>query len=99
LNCGAVSCPPIRVYRAEAVDGQLDLAARSFLGATTVVDRARHQVTLSSLLKLYAPDFGSRAEAVLFTARHLGGDDGAWLLKHAASVRVRFGPYDWSFTT
>ncbi|MDX2012339.1 MAG: DUF547 domain-containing protein [Myxococcaceae bacterium] len=98
LNCGAVSCPPIRVYRPDALDAQLDLATRGFLTAATRVDRGRNEVTLSALLKLYARDFGSRVEAVRFTARHLDGAEGAWLLEHAAAVRVRFGHYDWTLT-
>jgi hypothetical protein len=96
LNCGAVSCPPIRAYTAGAVDAQLDTATRSYLSQATRLDRARSTVTLSALLKLYASDFGDRVEAVRFTARHLDGDDGAWLLANATAVRVRYGAYDWS---
>lgn len=98
LNCGAVSCPPIRSYRAEGLDAQLELATRSFLGQATRVDRSRREVTLSALLRLYAGDFGRRADAVRFTAHHLDGDDAGWLHEHADVVRVRFGAYDWTLT-
>ena len=33
LNCGATSCPPIRVYSSSNLDSQLDRAAASFLCA------------------------------------------------------------------
>ena len=33
LNCGATSCPPIRVYSAPNLDSQLNRAAASFLCA------------------------------------------------------------------
>jgi hypothetical protein len=99
LNCGAVSCPPIRAYTPEAVDEQLELATRSYLGSMTKVDRSKGEVTLSRLVSLYAQDFGSRTDAIRFTARHLDGPDAAWLEANADSVRVRFGGYDWSFVT
>lgn len=98
LNCGAVSCPPIRAYTPEAVDEQLELATRSYLASMTQVDRSRGEVTLSRLLSLYARDFGTQADAVRFTARHLDGPEAVWLEANAESVRVRFGSYDWSFT-
>ena len=30
LNCGAKSCPPIRIYQSEKLDKQLEIAAKSF---------------------------------------------------------------------
>lgn len=95
LNCGAVSCPPIRAYTAAELDRQLDLATRSYLAQHTHVDRARYVVTLSRLISLYTSDFGSRHDAVAFTARHLDGDDGRWLEEHGPRCRVKFGSYDW----
>jgi hypothetical protein len=99
LNCGAVSCPPIRAYTAAAVDAQLDTATRGYLAQATRVDRPRGAVTLSALLRLYARDFGDRVGAVRFTAHHLEGADRAWLLENAATVRVRYGTYDWTLVS
>lgn len=95
LNCGAVSCPPIRAYDGAQLDRQLELATRGYLAQHTRIDRARCEVTLSRLISLYASDFGSRVEAVRFTARHLDGEDAQWLGENAERCTVRFGPYDW----
>ena len=48
LNCGAISCPPIRAYRAEKLDSQLENGA----------------VILPKLLQWYAKDFGDLLEFV-----------------------------------
>lgn len=97
LNCGAVSCPPIRAYAGSELDAQLALATTSYLAAHTRVDVPGRRVTLSRLMKLYARDFGTRADAVRFTARHLDGEaEARFLLEHAETVRVSFGPYDWT---
>ncbi len=98
LNCGAVSCPPIRAYAGPELDGQLEMATRSYLARHTHVDRDRFEVTLSRLISLYAADFGSQLEAVRFTARHLDGEDGQWLAENAGRCRVKFGSYDWRLT-
>jgi len=44
LNCGAKSCPPIRVYDADQIDQQLDLAAKSFCNAELVFDQKNQRV-------------------------------------------------------
>lgn len=96
LNCGAVSCPPVRRWSPETLHESLDAATASYLRAMTRVDPERREVVLSQLLRLYAKDFGSRADAVRFTARFLEAPHGPWLAEHADAVTVRFGPYDWS---
>lgn len=95
LNCGARSCPPIRVYTQADLDAQLDLATRSYLEAETAIDAARCRVRLPRLMRLYAADFGGRVEQLDFAAHHLPDlaevrNDGC------ARVRVRHGRFDWT---
>ena len=58
LNCGAASCPAIRVYEAARIDDQLDLATRTYLDATVDHDPAAGVVTLPRLFAWYRGDFG-----------------------------------------
>lgn len=60
LNCGAASCPAIRACEADAVDAQLDLAARSYLADAAAYDSAEETVTLPRLFLWYRGDFGGR---------------------------------------
>ena len=63
LNCGAKSCPPIRVLTPGNLEFGLKAAAAGFLENHTEVDE--QGVELSSLLLWYGRDFGDTQEAVL----------------------------------
>ena len=94
LNCGARSCPPVRVYT-ETVDSELEEATRGYLAAESDLDRDRGTLSLPGLIRFYLGDFGGRGGAVEFAAAHLGAEDGAWIAEHASDVRVRFARFDW----
>jgi Protein of unknown function, DUF547 len=84
LNCGAISCPPIRAYQAENLESQLELATRSYLQSV----RLEHGVViLPRLLQWYAKDFGNPLEFVRKYHPDL-----------PANARVRFDAYDWNKT-
>ena len=95
ITCGAQSCPPVGVYRAAALDQQLDLAARNFLNQEVAVD-ARGCVTCSRILEWYAADFEAAGGLGALLSRYL--DAGA--VRDAVAARPRpcdaFRPYDWS---
>ncbi|MFO7658765.1 MAG: DUF547 domain-containing protein [Bacteroidales bacterium] len=58
LNYGAVSCPPIRVYDSEKIEGQLELAAVTFLDSKIAYYADENIVKVSQLFNWYAGDFG-----------------------------------------
>ncbi|HKA61393.1 MAG TPA: DUF547 domain-containing protein [Methylomirabilota bacterium] len=95
ITCGAQSCPPVGVYRAAALDQQLDLAARNFVNQEVAVD-ARGCVTCSRILEWYAADFAGAGGLGVFLARYLD----AGPVRDAVTARPRacdeFRPYDWS---
>jgi hypothetical protein len=95
LNCGALSCPPIRDYEPEALDVQLDLATRTYLEAETVLEPERGRVRLPRLMRLYAADFGDRRRQLEFASRHLP-PLADWLRQATAGVRIRYSRFDWS---
>eukprot|EP00887_Chlorella_sp_A99_P001935 scaffold18.g1935.t1 len=98
LNCGAASCPPIRVYTPEALEFGLDSAARAFCASEVEVDATAGEVTLSMIMK-YGSDFGSQAQLLEFVAEHTAGSTQDALRRLLASgrpVQLRFRPYDWS---
>ncbi len=91
LNCGAVSCPPIRAYTAERLDEQLDLATRGYLDGEVVVGEGT--LTLPYLCRLYRRDFGPVLLA--FVAEHVDAERAAWIRAHGARARIRWGAYRW----
>jgi hypothetical protein len=96
LNCGARSCPPIRVYLSGAIHKQLDLAAGAYFASEASLDREARRVVLPRLMKYYAADFGARDDALRFAAEYLEAADGAWLRENARRVSIRYSPYDWT---
>jgi Protein of unknown function, DUF547 len=84
LNCGAISCPPIRAYRAENLDSQLELATRSYLQSVRLENGV---VILPKLLDWYAKDFVKPLEFVRTYRPDL-----------PAIARVRFDAYNWNIS-
>jgi hypothetical protein len=82
LNCGAISCPPVRAYRAEQLETQLELATRSYLQSVRLENGV---VILPRLLHWYAKDFGTPLEFVRKYHPDL-----------PTNARVRFDAYDWN---
>jgi hypothetical protein len=95
LNCGARSCPPIRVYEPDRIESQLEDATRSYLAAEMSLDGDTGRVTLPRLMRLYRAEFGSAAEQLAFSARYLP-ELRAWLADGRGDVRIRYGPFDWT---
>lgn len=94
LNCMVVSCPrlPRVAFNAAALDGQLDAAARAFIGETRNVwiDHARRDVWLSAIFDFYTEDFLAHAPSLI-----------AYVNRHRAArvpvdFNVRFLEYHWT---
>jgi Protein of unknown function, DUF547 len=85
LNCGAISCPPIRTYQAEQLESQLEIATQSYLQSVRLENGA---VIVPRLLQWYAKDF-----------ERDGGPLGFVRTYHPelpANARVRFDAYHWN---
>ncbi len=89
LNCGAVSCPPIRAYTAERLDEQLALATRSYLDGEVAVEG--EALRLPYLCKLYRGDFD---DVRGFAAAHVDAARAAWIRAHPGAP-IRWGVYRW----
>ncbi len=99
LNCGANSCPAIRVYDGGNIDFGLNAAARAFVGGGVEVDG--NTVQCSKILQWYRGDFvgeGDDAELLRRLAGYAGDEEQREeLLRVAAAsdVRLEYVPYDW----
>jgi hypothetical protein len=94
LNCMVVSCPrlPRVAFSAAALDGQLDTAARSFIGDTRNVwiEHAKREVWLSAIFDFYTEDFLAHAASlVAYVNRHRAA-------QIPADFSVRFLEYHWT---
>lgn len=96
--CGSRSCPPIRFYKPEKVDDQLNLAARHFVNSSEVIALPeQHKVFLSQIFRWYERDFGGRSGVLDFVLRFLDeGEEATFLKRHAHLVTVNYLSYDWN---
>ena len=94
INCGARSCPPVDVYRAQAIDAQLDLAARSFVNSEVALEDGR--LVCSRLFKWYRRDFDTVGGLRAFLLRYLDDGPARRALADGAAPRVGFRSWDWS---
>merc|ERR1712004_931309 len=101
LNCGAKSCPPIRIYKEDRLNSQLDTASKSFLQQEVKVTQGQTDacVETSRLLLWYGADFGRDDRSVIqWLAAILKDDDiGAEIEEALAKedVTLVFKDYDW----
>lgn len=93
LNCGARSCPPIRVFEAGSTGALLESATRAYLEGETDVDTGAGRVELPGLMKLYGSDFGGTGARLAFAAERL--PDLAALLASGERPRVAYAKFDW----
>lgn len=97
LNCASRSCPPIRAYSPDNLDSQLDLATRSYLEAEVKIMPEDNTLSLSSIFKWFAKDFGGREGIVDFVLSYLPNTtERIWLMQQRRVVSFRYKPYDWS---
>lgn len=98
LVCGSASCPFIDVYTPEDLEWELETAGRALVNSSAVVlDRSRQKISLSSIFKWYAPDFGgNQGERLRFIARYVDNEqERTYIQDHADSLQVAYQTYDW----
>ncbi len=98
LVCGSSSCPFIDVYTPENLEEELTLASQTFINSKSVVlDRYRQSISLSSIFKWYAGDFGAtQGQRLRFMAQYLDNQqDRTYIQDQADALQVTYQSYDW----
>ena len=103
LNCGAKSCPPIRIYSPDSLEQQLQKAAISFCNSDVSIEEAdgKLNVKLSAIFKWYHFDFGQNIYDVLAYVSNfldpLTKDLLSYYLQNERKkIIVSYLPYDWT---
>ncbi|XP_067897147.1 uncharacterized protein zgc:152951 [Heterodontus francisci] len=102
LNCGVLSCPPIKTYSAQEIDKQLKISAEAFLDGPDgcQVDMSKKEVRVSQIFTWYKVDFGGTDEKLLnWIIEHIGDSPKKKALQellHQGNVKITSIPYDWS---
>lgn len=87
LNCGGLSCPPIRNYDSEKIDEQLELAEDAFFYPNEPSSSDSAIVYLSKIIKWYWFDFGGKKGVLKLIRKHK--------LSTAENPVIKFYSYQW----
>ncbi|MEZ5003339.1 MAG: DUF547 domain-containing protein [Chitinophagales bacterium] len=87
LNCGAVSCPPIRYYTPENVLQELDMASQNFLEQECSYDADKNVAQVTSIFSWFRGDFGGISGIKQFLAERKIVSD--------STVQLQFKAYNW----
>jgi hypothetical protein len=93
LNCGAKSCPPIRVFSAKNIERGLQMAAEGFLRSTSEYSEKDHVLRVSKILYWYSGDFPK--DVVSYVASFLP-DDHPLNQTDLKNVKLQHLDYDWT---
>jgi Protein of unknown function, DUF547 len=105
VNCGAQSCPPVRIFSVEDLDNELAMVASAFCedDAHVVIHEERNEIAVSKIFYWYKTDFvgnkNMNKELPLVLVEYLRGAKKRTLEKMIASsssIKVSFLPYDWT---
>ena len=88
LNCGAASCPPVRIYDEQTVNEQLNASTRQYLDQQVRYNKAENEVYVPKLMDWFRGDFGGLdgAAEILVELDYIPNDE----------VDLEFKEYDWT---
>lgn len=88
LNCGASSCPPVRIYDDETIYKQLNASALAYLDSQVKYDKEENEVYAPKLMDWFSGDFGGseKVKKILKTNDYIPSTD----------VDLEFNDYDWT---
>lgn len=89
INCGAKSCPPVRIYTAKTVNAQLQNATKVYLTDFTKYSKDKNLVETSTLMSWFRGDFGGKTGTKkILKELNLIPDD--------SNPAVTYGTYEWT---
>jgi hypothetical protein len=87
LNCGAKSCPPIRILEPSVVGQQLDEACQGFLMGETELGKGQKELFVSRIFLWFLGDFGGKGVIRKMLEKELKRD-----LK---GYKIKFRAFNW----
>jgi len=97
LNCGAMSCPKIQVYRPEGLAAQLTYSTKTYLDQNIEINNT--QITLTPIFNWYKHDFGATSEEVLRWAVKFVEEPKKSQLEELLDTKkytIKYAKYDWT---
>ncbi len=89
INCGAKSCPPVKIFKAQTVDEELQKSSANYLKQQTKFLENKNTVETSTLMSWFRGDFGGKTgtKSILKEFK---------LIPENSNPKVTYGSYDWT---
>lgn len=92
LNCGAKSCPPVRVYHLEDFEIEIDQNAKQYLMEISEYTKSKKRVATTALFSWFRGDFGGK-QGVKTILKKYG------VVRTDEPIRsISYKDYDWTLT-
>ena len=88
LNCGGMGCPPIRYYKNETINAQLEMATQAFLFSETKQESTKNQIKISKLFSWYIGDFGGAKGIISFLKKYE-------IITDLENPKIIYSDYNW----
>ena len=89
LNCGANSCPPIRMYSPKTIQHELEQATRAFLHNNSSYSVLTNTLTVDELFDWYSSDFKGENGIVALHKKY-------GIVPLSATPKLSYSSYDWT---
>lgn len=89
LNCGAKSCPAVKIYSAENLDQELNASTQKYLKSQVVYNKKEELVKLPVLMSWFRGDFGGKSGSIEIVKK-------LNLIPEDADPEIEFLSYDWT---
>jgi hypothetical protein len=89
LNCGANSCPPIRIYSPKTVQHELEQATRAFLQNNSSYSALTNTLTVDELFNWYTSDFNGENGIIALHQKYS-------IVPLSATPKLVYSTYDWT---
>ncbi|MFT5971103.1 MAG: hypothetical protein ACI8ZO_001621 [Flavobacteriales bacterium] len=89
LNCGAKSCPPVAIFRAEDVDRQMDILSQNYLNVFANYSKKENKVYTPALMSWFRADFGGIKGVKKFLKQYS-------IVPKDSGPEIEFTKYDWT---
>jgi hypothetical protein len=104
LNCGATSCPPVKVYTVPSIEEELRIVAMAFCEqeSNVLVEPDKNTLSLSAIFKWYRVDFDPKSDNIALATKvseFLRGTKHEQLqamINSGKGIAIKYLPYDWS---
>ncbi len=86
LNCGAASCPIVRVLTLDNIETELEIGESEYILNESKLDHEKCKIELSGLFLFYLNDFGGMAGIRRLLKKYFSNDD----------YKIKFSSFDWT---